>query len=385
MRRIAIIGIGCTKVGEHWDKALRDLAVEASLRAMEDVGLYDVDYVLVGNMMSGYLQNQEHLGALVADSLGLQGAGAAKIEAACASGGMAVHMGCQLIASGAADSVLVVGVEKMTDATTQEATKALAMAEDQEYSAYTGTSFVGLNALVARAYMRAYGVGHEDIARFPVICHKHALDNEFAQFRFPITVEAVMSSPIVADPLHLLECAGIGDGAAAVLLAPLEDARKIIDAPVEVLASTVSIDKFSLHQRDDLTSFKATRASAEAAFKKAGLGAEDIDVLEVHDAFSVLGLIALEDLGFAERGKAAELVKEGGIEIGGKIPTNTFGGLKARGHPVGATGVYQIVELVRQLRGEAGKNQVEGAERGYAQNIGGVGTTITAHILGRVD
>ncbi|MEM3023034.1 MAG: thiolase domain-containing protein, partial [Candidatus Bathyarchaeia archaeon] len=155
--------------------------------------------------------------------------------------------------------------------------------------------------------------------------------------------------------------------------------------PVEVLASTVSTDKFSLHQRDELTSFKAARASAEAAFKKAGLRAEDIDVLEVHDAFSVLGLIALEDLGFAERGKAAELIREGGIEIGGKIPTNTFGGLKARGHPVGATGVYQILELVRQLRGEAGKNQVEGAERGYAQNIGGVGTTITAHILGRAD
>jgi acetyl-CoA C-acetyltransferase len=352
---------------------------------MSDAGLNRIDGVYVGNMLSGCLQRQENLGTMMANAIGLTGVSVAKVESACASGGVALHVGVNAIASGANDLVMVAGVEKMTSQPNPNVTAGLMGAEDQMTVAGSGISFVGLNAMIAQAYMDKFSVPPEKIARFPVVCHKHALNSPHAQFKKSVTVDDVLNSPMVADPIRLYECSGIGDGAAAVILASEEKAREITDSPILVAASAVANDTQSLHQRSDMTTFDASVTSSRKAYERAKVSAEDIDVLEVHDAFSILGVMALEDLGFVEKGKGTTLLEDGQIEVGGMIPTNTFGGLKARGHPVGATGVYQIVEVAKQLRGEAGRNQVAGAETGYAQNIGGIGSTITGHILARMD
>jgi len=384
LRRVSVIGVGCTRVGEHWEIPLRDLFAEAALKAIDDAGIQRLDALYVGNMFSAHAQQQEHLGALMADNLGIPGVPAVKVEAACGSGGMAVHEGFKAVASGMADFVMVGGVEKMTDISTPEVTTALMMAENREYSGFSGVTFVGLNALCSRLYMERYEVRPEEMAAFPVNDHSNAANNPYAQYPFRITVERVLNSPMVADPLHLFECCGIGDGAAAAILCPLDLAKKLENPVIEVSASTAATNILSLYERDDLLSFDATRSAAERAYAMAGIEREDVDVLEVHDAFSVVGVLSLEALGFAERGQGARFVSEGNIGLDGEIPTNTMGGLKARGHPIGATGVYQIVELVMQLRGEAGKNQVEDAEVAMAQNIGGVDSTATVHVLRRL-
>ena len=387
MKRVFIVGAGATKVGEHWDRSLRDLAVEALLAAVRDAGIdkRGVQALYVGNMMSGELQGQEHLGALVATWAGMTGVAAFKVEAACASGGAALHQAYLAVASGLYDCVAVVGVEKMTDALPHDVTSALLTAEDQEYVVFTGATFVGLNALVYRMYMSRYGVKQEDVARFAVHCHKMAVNNPYAQFRREVTLEEVMSSPPIADPIRLLECAPVGDGAAALVLCN-EDflKRSPRDVLVEVAGSAVATDILSVHERRDPLAMAGFRKAAEAAMKRAGIEAKDVDVLEVHDAFTVLGVLTLEALGYAPPGKGWQLVAEGQVEPGGEIPTNTMGGLKARGHPVGGTGVYQVFDIVRQLRGEAGANQVEGAEIGLAQNLGGVAGTVAVHVLRRV-
>ena len=385
MRNVYVLGVGVTKVGEHWNSSLRDLFVEASLKAINDaeISLSDIQALYVGNMCSGYLQGQESLACLMATWLGLKGISASKIEAACGSGGMAFHQAYLAIASGLYDCVLVGGVEKLTDVVTKDALSALIMADDQEYVASTGITFAGLNALVYREYMRKYGVKQEDIALFPVHCHKYAKNNPYAQFPFEITLEQVLASPLVADPIHLLESSPLSDGAAAIVLSS-DKFIKGKENIVKVEASTAATDILSPHERDDITTLYATIEAAKRAYKLAKVEPKDIDVLEVHDAYSILGVIHLEDLGFAEKGKGAELIKEGQIEKDGKIPTNLSGGLKARGHPVGATGVYQLVEITWQLRNDAGKNQVQGAEIGLAQNVGGVGSYVTINILRRL-
>ena len=387
VRKVYVIGAAATPIGEHWKLSLRELAVKALLTAIRDAGIdkRDVEALYVGNMSSGSLQGQEHLGALVATWAGLAGVAAFKVEAACASGGAAIHQAFLSVASGIYDCVAVVGVEKMTDAIPFDVTASLMMAEDQEYVAFTGTTFVGLNAMVYREYMRRYGVEQEDVARFAVHCHKMAVANPYAQFRREVSLEEVVNSPLIADPIRLLECAPVGDGAASLVLCS-EDylKRDPRDELIEVLASTAATDILSVHERPDLTTLNATRRALEKAVKQAKIEIGDVDVLEVHDAFTILGVVTLEDLGYAKRGEGWRLVREGEVEPGGRIPTNTLGGLKARGHPVGATGVYQVFDLVKQLRGEAGENQVEGAELGLAQNLGGVGGTAIIHILRRV-
>lgn len=382
---MAVIGVGHTRVGAQPEATLRHLFADAANEALEDAGVDKVDAIVVGNMMSGRLQCQESLGTLSATSIGMTGISVMKVEGACASGGVAVHAGFNSVRAGVYDIVLVAGIEKMSGMSISEVTSGLMMAEDRDYVAASGVTFVGLNAMVARYYMDRLKVRHEDIAQFPVVCHKHGFNNPKAQFRKLITVDDVMSSPLVADPLHLYECSGIGDGGAAVVLSSTKIAKKLTDTPIEIVGSSIANDSISLHQRLDLTTFPASKTSAKKAFDMAKLQPKDIDVLEVHDAFSILGVMALEDLGFAEKGEGAKLVTEGQIEIGGRLPTNTFGGLKSRGHPVGASGVYQIVELTQQLRNQAGKNQVPAAQYGYAQSIGGIGSTITGHILARAD
>jgi acetyl-CoA C-acetyltransferase len=385
LRETAIIGVGMTPVTAKSGRTLPELFVKAATEAIEDAGVDRIDSMYVGNMMSGFLQRQEHLGALMATALGKEGVPAYKVEGACASGGVAANSGVKAVLSGLEDIVLVGGVEKMSGYTTPEVTAGLMMAEDRARVGSTGITFVGLNAMIAREYMHKYNVPHEAIAQFPVLCHENALDNPNAEFHKKISVEDVLKSPLVADPLRLFDCSGIGDGAAAFVLAPLDQAKKFTDSPVKVAASAVATDALSLYQRPDITMFEASRKASAQAYMMAGVRSGDIDLLEVHDAFSVLGIMALEDLGFARKGSGVDFVKEGACARDGRLPTNTFGGLKARGHPVGATGVYQIAELALQLSNRAGKCQVPDPSVGLSQNVGGIGSTIAVHVLKRTD
>lgn len=381
LREAAVVGVGMTPITAGSGRNLTDLFIEAAKQALDDSGVDRIDALYVGNMMSGFLQRQEHLGALMATALGREGVPAYKVEAACASGGVAVNAAVKGLLSGLEEIVLVGAVEKMSGFTTPEVTAGLMMAEDRLKVASTGVTFVGLNAMIAREYMDKYKVTHESIAQFPVLCHQNALDNPKAQFRKRIDVQDVLRSPLVADPLRLLDCSGIGDGAAAIVLAPKNVAKKFTDSPVEVAASTVASDTLSLYQRPTITTFEASRAAANRAYKAAKITPKDVDLLEVHDAFSILGVMALEDLGFADKGSGTRLLAEGECAREGRIATNSFGGLKARGHPVGASGVYQVAEVAVQLKNEAGKCQVPNAEVGLAQSVGGIGSTVAIHIL----
>ncbi len=362
-------------------KSLAQLFLEAATEAIEDSGVDKIDSIYVGNMMSGFLQNQEHLGALMATALGKEGVPTYKVEGACASGGVAANAGVKSVLSGLEEVVLVGAVEKMSGYTTPEVTSGLMMAEDKARVGATGITFVGLNAMIAREYMRKYNLPHEALAEFPVLCHENALNNPKAQFHKSINVEDVLKSPLVADPLRLYDCSAIGDGAAALVLTTSKRAKQFSDSPVKIAASTVASDTLSLYQRPDLTTFEASRKAAQRAYEAADVEAKEIDLLEVHDAFSVLGIMALEDLGFATKGSGSQLVKDGVCARDARLPTNTFGGLKARGHPVGASGIYQIAELALQLSNKAGKCQVPEAHLGLAQSVGGIGSTVAVHIL----
>ncbi len=381
MRGVAVVGVGMSPVTSGSGKSLTQLFVEAAKEAIEDAGVDHVDSIYVGNMMSGFLQNQEHLGALMATALGKEGIPTYKVEGACASGGVAANAGVKGVLSDLEEIVLVGAVEKMSGYTTPEVTSGLMMAEDKAKVGATGITFVGLNAMIAREYMHRYNVPHEALAEFPVLCHENALNNPKAQFHKSITVGDVLNSPLVADPLRLYDCSAIGDGAAALVLAPSKKAKEFTDSPVEIAASTVATDTLSLYQRPDITSFEASMRASQEACEIAGVTPKKIDVLEVHDAFSILGVMAFEDMGFARKGSGTELVKNGTCARDGRLPTNTFGGLKARGHPVGASGMYQIAELALQLSNRAEKCQVKDPHFGLAQSVGGIGSTVAVHIL----
>ncbi len=381
MRDVAIIGIGQTPVGEHWDTSLRQLALRAALNALHDANIEKVDAVYVGNMLSGEVSGQEHLGALVADSLGLSGVEALKIEAACASGAAALRIGTLAVASGMLDLVLVLGVEKLTDTLGGETTAALALAADAEYEVSQGISFVALNALLMRRYMYEYGWRAEDFANFVVNAHANALNNPNAMFHRRVTPESYARSAMIADPVKLLDASPVCDGAAAVVLAPAEYARTLSPAPVRIRGSAVATAPLAVHSRKDPLALSAARLSAQRAYEMAQLTPQDVDFFELHDAFTIMSALSLEAAGFAERGQGVRLALEGDITLQGRLPIATLGGLKARGHPVGATGMYQVVEAVLQLRGLAGDNQVPAARIGMTQNIGGSGATIITHIL----
>ncbi|MFN2271800.1 MAG: thiolase domain-containing protein [Anaerolineae bacterium] len=385
MRDVAIIGVGQIEVGEHWDTSLRHLSLGAVQAAMTDAGVAQADALYVGNMLSGELAGQEHLGALVADFAGLRGIEAVKIEAACGSGAAALRMGYVAVAGGLADVVIVAGVEKMTDVLGQDTTAALTLAADGEYEAFLGLTFVAVNALLMRRYMHEYGYSHQDFAPFAVNAHKNAVNNPYAMFRFPLTKERFASAKMICDPINLLDSSPICDGAAAVILAPADMARSLSAAPIRIAASTIGTDSLAVHDRRDPMVLDGAVISSRRAYKQAGVEPEDIDLFELHDAFSVMAALSLEGAGFAEKGQGLRLALDGEIGIDGKIPVNTMGGLKARGHPVGATGMYQIVEVVQQLRGLAGENQVKDARLGMAQNIGGSGATVVTHILERME
>jgi len=385
MKKVAVIGVGETKFGEHWYKSFRDLAVEAGIKSMEDANLErkDIGALFVGNMSAGKFIGQEHVASLVADHLGFSGIPCIRTESACASGSLAFRQALLSLQSGAYDAVMVEGVEKMTDIIGSQASLALMGAGDQEWEASVGLTFPGLYALIARRHMHEYGTTPEQLAMFSVNNHKNAVKNPDAQFRFEISVEDVLNSPLIADPLHLLDCSPITDGAASVLLAT-EDfiKKKKIKNPIWVLGSGQSSDTVALQDRKSLTSMFVTIDAAKKAYKQSGLKPKDIKIAEVHDCFSINGLVAIEDLGFCKKGEGGKFIEDGNISLGSTVSINTSGGLKAKGHPVGATGISQIIEIVKQLRGECEKRQVD-AKYGLTHNIGGSGASCLVHIFGK--
>lgn len=379
MREVAILGVGQTPVREHWDISLRALAVEAGRAALADAGVDRPDAIYVSNMNSDRLGGQRHLGALVADYLGLRGIEAVKLEAACGSAGSAMRQGLLAVASGELDKVLVIGAEKLTESLGRETTAALATAADADYEVEQGITFVGLNALIMRRYMHQYGYQHQDFAPFALTAHANAAKNPNALYRYAIDEREYERGREVADPIRLYDASPIGDGAAALLLVPVEQAPQA----VRVIGSAAATDTLAVHDREDILWLKAAALSAERAYRQAGVGPEDIDFFELHDAFSIMAALSLEACGFAPRGQGVRLGLDGDIRRGGRIPISTMGGLKARGHPVGATGLYQLVEATLQLRGQAGGLQIDGARTAMTQNIGGSGATIVTHILQR--
>jgi acetyl-CoA C-acetyltransferase len=381
LRDVAIIGVSQSKFGELWDVSFRDLIAEAGLKAIRDANIEgaDLEAMYVGNMTSGLFIQQEHVASLIADHFGLTPISCSRVEAACASGGLALRSGIMAVASGYHDIVISAGVEKMTDVV--DPTPAIATASDQEWEAQQGVTFPSLYAMMARRHMHEYGTSREQLAMFSVLDHKNGAKNPLAQYPMEITVDQVLESSMVADPLRLLDCSPVTDGAAAVILCPAEDAHKFNDTPVYVKASAQASGTIALHDRQDITTIDSTVQAARTAYKMANLQPKDIQGVEVHDCFSISGLIAIEDLGFVEKGQAGPAVEEGIIEIDGTIPVNPSGGLKSRGHPLGATGIAQTAEIVWQLRQEAGKRQINGIEVGMTHNIGGTGGTAAVHIF----
>jgi acetyl-CoA C-acetyltransferase len=387
MRDVAIIGAGLTKFGERWEVGLRGLMIEAGLAALEDarIGSEDVEMVYGSTMAAGRFIGQEHVAAMLADQMGFKNVSATRIENACASGGSALRQGYIACASGIADIIVVGGVEKMTDVTTSEATTALGGAGDQEWELSQGITFPGLYALMAKRHMYEYGTTEEQLASVAVKNHENGYKNKYAQFHKLITVSEVLKSKVVADPLKVFDCSPITDGAAVVVLAPLEKAKKYTDTPIKIVGSAQASDSLGLSDRESLTEIKATKIAAKEAFRQAKLEPKDIDVVEVHDCFTIAEIIAMEDMGFYEKGKAAKAIEDGETRLNSKLSVNTSGGLKACGHPVGATGIKQAVEITWQLRGEAAGRQVDGAEIGMTHNVGGSGATSVIHILKRAD
>jgi len=381
MREVAIIGIGQTPVDELWEKSIREIAGEAVFSAMIDAQRETVDGLFVGNMLSGVLSRQENLGAMITDWVGLRGTEAFKVEAACASGAAALRLALMAVGSGEMDSAIALGVEKMTETKGGETTAALATAADADYEAIHGLSFVALNALIMQRYLHEFGWKHTDFAPFSINAHANAIHNPFARLQETITENDYQKARMIADPINLLDASPIGDGAAAVVVVPLESLRRNGRPLVTIVGSASATDTLAVHDRHDPLWLTAASRSTEKAYSQAGVGPHDIDVFELHDAFSIMSALSLEASGFAERGQGPRLGLEGEILPNGRIPIATRGGLKARGHPVGATGIYQIVEVVQQLRGEIGPTQVSGAKIGMAQNIGGSGATIITHIL----
>jgi acetyl-CoA C-acetyltransferase len=382
MRDVAIIGVGLMKWGELWKKPLRDIFVEAALNAIDDANVDKLDSMYVGCMSGGLFVGQEHLGSMLADYLGQKNIPAARVESACASGGLAVKLGYLEVASGMSNIVLAGGVEKMTDVDGSGATAALATAADQEYEVYNGATFPGLYAMIARAHMDKYKTTREQLAKVAVKNHKNGVNNPYAQFQMNITVNDVVNSVMVADPLRILDCSPITDGAAALIMCDFETAKKISKKPlVKIIGIGHATDTIALHSRKDLTTLNSTVKAAEQAYKMADVKPKDINVAEVHDCFTIAEIVVSEDLGFFEKGEGGCAVSDGRTEIEGEIPINPSGGLKSKGHPVGATGVAQVAEIVKQLRGEADKRQVKNARIGLTQNMGGSGGSSMIHIL----
>lgn len=372
---IRVIGGAQTAFGELWGKSLTDLIAEvvdgalASTKTMPT----DIDYIVIGNMIGGETAEQAHLGALVSGMLPHHPP-ALRVEAACASGGIAIHTACALLESGKAETILVIGAEKLTDVANDVVTSALMRAADAEKDTPAGLTFPSIFALTANAYMHRYGLTRDELSHVSACSHRAAMKNPYAQFRREIPADSISKSPLIADPLRLLDCSPISDGAAAVILSTKKD------GPVQIAASQIASEPLSLVDRASLTSFTSTRTAFSKAMTEANWRTNDIDCIELHDCFSIASLIHLEDMGFADEGRSIQIFTSGDADVSGALPINCSGGLKACGHPIGATGVKQVLDCFKQLTNQA-SNQVSGAKRALAHNLGGVGATCTIHLL----
>ncbi len=385
MRDVAIIGIGETEFGELWDKSLREIGIEAGLKALRDAGVRgeEVEKMYIGNMSAGKLINQEHVAPLIADYAGLSDIPSTRIESGGASGGMALSEAYKAVASGMNDIVVVGGAEKMTDVGEEEAKKILSSTADQEWETVFGATFDSLYAMMARYHMEEYGTTREQLAEVAVKNHSNASKNPNAQFPRETSKDFVMGAPMVSEPLGMFDCAPLSDGGAALVLCPAERADEFEGEAIEIVSVGEGGDKMAVHEREDIGSLKATKSAAEKAYERAGITAEDIDFAEVHDNFTITEIMAIEDLGFFEKGEGGPATEEGKTKLNSDISINTSGGLKAKGRPVGAVGISQAVEAVQQLREDAGDRQVEDPEYGLTHNIGGTGASTVVHIFRR--
>ncbi len=385
MRDVAVVGVGMTQFGELWDKSFRQLTAEAGAKAILDAGVEgkEIDAMYIGTMSAGRFVGQEHVGALVADASGFahEHIPATRVEGACASGGLAIREGYMSIAAGVNDVVVVGGIEKMNDVGGTAATETLVTAADQEWEAFFGATFPAIYAMMATRHMHEYGTTRKQLAQVAVKNHANGALNPHAQFRRTLPLETVLNSTTVAYPLTLLDCSPVSDGAAAVVLCAADKAKKYSDKPLKILGSGQASDTLALHARDNITTIDATVQAAQMAYKQADIKPSDIHLAEVHDCFTIAEIVAIEDLGFVKKGEGGKAVEQHITTLDGTLPVNPSGGLKAKGHPVGATGVAQIVEIAYQLREEAEKRQVKDATIGLAHNVGGSGATCTVHIL----
>ena len=385
MRDVAIIGTGMTEFGELWNKSFRQLTAEAGSKAIIESGIEgtDIDAMYIGSMSSGRFIGQEHIGALVADASGFANLHipATRCEGACASGSLAFREGFLSIASGMNDIVIIGGIEKMNDVGGSAATETLATAADQEWEAFFGVTFPGLYAMIALRHMHEYGTTKEQLAEVAVKNHYNGARNPHAQFRKEITLQQALNASPVAYPLGLLDCSPVTDGAAAVVLCAADKAKDYVDSPVKIIGSGQASDTLALHGRRDITTLDATVHAAQMAYKQTGLQPKDIHFAEVHDCFTIAEICAIEDLGFVKKGEGGKAVHDHITTLDGRIPVNTSGGLKSKGHPVGATGVAQIIEVVKQLQGEADQRQIPDARIGLTHNVGGSGATCVVHIM----
>ncbi len=385
MLNVSIVGAGQTKFGRHDDYTLRELFALAAHEAIEDAGIApkNVEAAFIGNLSADQFNRQTHIAPMMVDAAGMKGIPATKCEAACASSATALRAAILAVESGQHDVVMAAGVEKMTDLPTPGVIETLAMAADQPFEAEPGITFPGIFALLAVAHMAKYGTTKEQMAAVAVKNHANAVHNPLAQYQKEITLDQVLSARMVAWPLGLFDCSPITDGAAAVILTRNKLAKKFTDAPVKIKASAQANDAMDMCDRSDLTSLYSARTAAQLAYKQARIGPHDIDFAEVHDCFTIAEIIATEDLGFFSRGMGGQAVEQEYTALDGEFAINTSGGLKAKGHPVGATGVAQIIELYHQLRNEAGKRQVDKPNYGLAHNVGGSGATAVVHICER--
>lgn len=389
MREVAILGVGQTQFGELWDRSFREIGIEAGFKALESSKLSskDLSALYIGNMASGAFIDQEHVGPLVLDYSGLAGhhIPSVRVEAGEASGAMALAQAYLAVASGAYDFVVVGGAEKMTDVPDERGAAIASSTMDQEWERVFGASMASLWGLIARRHMIDHGTKREEFARLSVLDHENGSKNPLAHFRNKITLEQVLGANPVAEPLGMLDCAPSSDGAAALVLGPLETARKYTDTPIRISASQIATDFVALMHRRSITTIDSTVIAAQRAFQQAKTDPSHLRLAEIHDSYSIGGLMALEDLGFYPKGGAGKALTDGEVGTGGKLTINTSGGLKAQGQPFGAVGIAQVAEIVRQLRGEAGPRQVSGPEMGLAHNVGGSGATSIVHILSRVN
>lgn len=379
MRSVSIVGSGQIPVEKRLDASLRELGVRAAQLALRDAGVEAADALFVGNMLSDELQGQKHVATLIASEMGLHGVEALQVRAATASGAAALRMAYFAIASGEAELALAVGVEKMS---TAPPTSVLAKALDAEREVPTGATLISQNARLMRAYLDRHNVAYKRFVNFAINAHRNAATNPYARFQRAVSAEEVLESRVVNAPLRLFDCSPICDGAAGVVLASKEAAHEFTGPPVHILASAVATDWLRVDDRPDPLAVEAARLSAQKAYQRAGIAPSDVDFFEVHDAFSIMACLLLEAAGFAERGEGWRMAADGEIFRAGRLPIATLGGLKARGHPIGATALYQTCEIIQQLTGCAGANQVPNAKVGMLQSVGGTAATVLTHLFG---